>query len=353
MEHIKLGDICNIKTGRLDANAASPDGLYPFFTCSKEPLKIKNFSYDCECVLVAGNGDLNVKYYNGKFDAYQRTYIIEVKNKELFRTKYIYLLVMSKLEDLRKKSIGGVIKYIKLGDLSSILVPNISKAKQDKMINNLFNFFKIISIKRKQIIKLNELIKSQFVEMLYLNPSDNKLVDFVSRYKAEKANDTEYPILSITKEFGIVLQSDKFKKRIASDDTSTYKIVPKGKLVQGIHIDERNFAIQNIVDFGIVSPAYKIWNVDESKCNSEVLAYALRSDYVMKYIKSKFTGSVKRRENINYEDFMKTPINLPDLETQNEFYKKMQQIDKQKFEFEKSLKKLEELQSALMQEYFG
>ena len=195
--------------------------------------------------------------------------------------------------------------------------------------------------------------KSQFVEMLYLNPSDNKLVDFVSRYKAEKANDTEYPILSITKEFGIVLQSDKFKKRIASDDTSTYKIVPKGKLVQGIHIDERNFAIQNIVDFGIVSPAYKIWNVDESKCNSEVLAYALRSDYVMKYIKSKFTGSVKRRENINYEDFMKTPINLPDLETQNEFYKKMQQIDKQKFEFEKSLKKLEELQSALMQEYFG
>ena len=189
--------------------------------------------------------------------------------------------------------------------------------------------------------------------MLYLNPSTNKLGEFISRYKAERANDIDYPVLSITKEFGIVLQSEKFKKRIASDDTSSYKVVPYGKLVQGIHIDERNFAIQNKVDNGIVSPAYKIWNVDETKCNSEVLAYALRSDYVMNYIRSKFTGSIKRRENINYEDFMATPINLPKLEIQNEFYKKKKLIDKQKFEFEKSLKKLEELQSSLMQEYFG
>lgn len=76
---VKLGDLTKIKTGKLDANASSEDGQYPFFTCSREPLKISNYSYDCECVLVAGNGDLNVKYYNGKFDAYQRTYIIEEK----------------------------------------------------------------------------------------------------------------------------------------------------------------------------------------------------------------------------------------------------------------------------------
>lgn len=73
---VNLGDLVNIKTGKLDANASAVDGAYPFFTCSKEPLRISTYSYDCECVLVAGNGDLNVKYYNGKFDAYQRTYII-------------------------------------------------------------------------------------------------------------------------------------------------------------------------------------------------------------------------------------------------------------------------------------
>ena len=66
------------------------DGQYPFFTCSKEPLRISTYSYDCECVLVAGNGDLNVKYYNGKFDAYQRTYIIENNNVEKLYLPYLY-----------------------------------------------------------------------------------------------------------------------------------------------------------------------------------------------------------------------------------------------------------------------
>ena len=65
----RLGDYVNIKTGKLDANAGNENGLYPFFTCSVNPLRINTYNYDCECVLFAGNGDLNVKYYNGKFNA--------------------------------------------------------------------------------------------------------------------------------------------------------------------------------------------------------------------------------------------------------------------------------------------
>ena len=77
-EWVRLGEFVSIKTGKLDANAADEDGIYPFFTCAENTLRINTAAYDCECVLVAGNGDLNVKYYNGKFNAYQRTYIIEV-----------------------------------------------------------------------------------------------------------------------------------------------------------------------------------------------------------------------------------------------------------------------------------
>jgi butyrate kinase len=58
MEKIRLGEITKIRTGKLDANASSEDGQYPFFTCSRDPLKISTYSYDCECVLVAGNGGL-------------------------------------------------------------------------------------------------------------------------------------------------------------------------------------------------------------------------------------------------------------------------------------------------------
>ena len=96
---VKLGDLTKIKTGKLDANASSEDGQYPFFTCSREPLKISNYSYDCECVLVAGNGDLNVKYYNGKFDAYQRTYIIEVDNYICHIFTILWKAILKSLED--------------------------------------------------------------------------------------------------------------------------------------------------------------------------------------------------------------------------------------------------------------
>jgi type I restriction enzyme S subunit len=107
----KLGDLVRIRTGKLDANANDPEGEYPFFTCAREPLRISKHSYDCECVLVAGNGDLNVKYYSGKFDAYQRTYIIESLKSKVLDTRYLYHFMDIYLEKLRHMSIGGVIKY--------------------------------------------------------------------------------------------------------------------------------------------------------------------------------------------------------------------------------------------------
>ena len=87
---MRLGELIKIQTGKLDANASKKNGKYPFFTCSKEPLYIDDFNYDCECVLVAGNGDLNVKYYMGKFNAYQRTYIIENKFGNKLYMPYLY-----------------------------------------------------------------------------------------------------------------------------------------------------------------------------------------------------------------------------------------------------------------------
>ncbi len=162
---IKVGEITKIKTGKLDANAASADGEYPFFTCSKDPLKIDTYSYDCECVLVAGNGDLNVKYYNGKFDAYQRTYIIENNSNGLLYMPYLYYFLEGYIEELRKQSIGGVIKYIKIGNLTeaSIELPPIEEQKYIVHLMNISS--ELIELRKKTIDKLNWLIKARFVEM--------------------------------------------------------------------------------------------------------------------------------------------------------------------------------------------
>jgi type I restriction enzyme S subunit len=119
---VALGDLARVRTGKLDANASSPNGKYPFFTCAIKPLRIDSYGYECECVLVAGNGDLNVKYHNGRFDAYQRTYIVEPISKSL-DCRYLYYFLDSYLAELRKLSIGGVIKYIKLGNLTDAQIP--------------------------------------------------------------------------------------------------------------------------------------------------------------------------------------------------------------------------------------
>ena len=160
----KLGQYVNIKTGKLDANASSENGEYPFFTCAVEPLKIDTYSYDCECVLVAGNGDLNVKYYKGKFDAYQRTYIIESNDKNILYVPYMFYFLDKYVETLRNLSIGGVIKYIKLGNLTDadIPVPNLSMQKQ--LVTNLDKVTHTIDLCNAILEKLDLIVKARFVE---------------------------------------------------------------------------------------------------------------------------------------------------------------------------------------------
>ena len=162
---VKLGELTKIRTGKLDANAASENGKYPFFTCSKEPLRISTYSYDCECVLVAGNGDLNVKYYNGKFDAYQRTYIIESNSNGRLHLPYLYYFMTRYIQELRKLSIGGVIKYIKLGNLTDAEISLPSIKEQKDACEKLKKVKDIIDKKEAQISYLDNLIKARFVEM--------------------------------------------------------------------------------------------------------------------------------------------------------------------------------------------
>ena len=169
---VKLGTLVNIKTGKLDANASSQDGEYPFFTCSVQPLKISSYSYDCECVLVAGNGDLNVKYYNGKFDAYQRTYIIESIDKNELYVKYLYYFMSKYIDVLRAKSIGGVIKYIKLGDLTEAKIPVPPLEEQERIVSILERAHDAICKREESKRLLDELIQSKFVDV-FGNPSIN------------------------------------------------------------------------------------------------------------------------------------------------------------------------------------
>jgi type I restriction enzyme S subunit len=115
---VSLGDIAPILTGKKDANFGTEDGEYPFFTCSQEPIKAPSYSFDTSAVILAGNGDFNVKLYRGKFEAYQRTYVLSPKDE-----KYLYLLynaVNESMAVLVKGASGSTIKFLTKGMIESI-----------------------------------------------------------------------------------------------------------------------------------------------------------------------------------------------------------------------------------------
>ena len=179
MRIAKLGELTKIKTGKLDANASVEGGRYPFFTCSIDPLRIDSYSYDCECVLLAGNGDLNVKYYEGRFDAYQRTYIIESEDRCSLDTRYLYYFLTQYVQQLRDSSIGAVIKYIKKGDLTEAVIPLPEITIQKRIICNLDLVIKLLDKEKKKEKYFDELVKSRFTEMfgsIKTNPKKWKMI---------------------------------------------------------------------------------------------------------------------------------------------------------------------------------
>ena len=69
-----LGNTCKITTGKRDVNEGDPDGIYPFFTCSRINTFSNSYSFDTNAILIAGNGEVGILHrYDGKFEAYQRT----------------------------------------------------------------------------------------------------------------------------------------------------------------------------------------------------------------------------------------------------------------------------------------
>jgi type I restriction enzyme, S subunit len=112
-EEVKLGDFFPVVTGKRDANFSTDDGEYPFFTCSQAVLKAPSFSFEGAAILLTGNGDFNVKRFIGKFEAYQRTYVLIPYDVKYF--SFLYTLMRFYLSEITGGHQGSVINFITKG----------------------------------------------------------------------------------------------------------------------------------------------------------------------------------------------------------------------------------------------
>lgn len=135
-----LGEFFPIRTGKKDANFSTADGLYPFFTCSQNNLRAPGYSFDGPALLMAGNGDFSIKYYRGKFEAYQRTYVLMPHNESFLGL--LYFLVSIYLGEITGGSRGSVIKFITKGMIEDFKI----KLPDDDQISEVAKHFSDITI---------------------------------------------------------------------------------------------------------------------------------------------------------------------------------------------------------------
>jgi type I restriction enzyme S subunit len=137
---VPLGDLVRITTGKLDANAAVEGGRYPFFTCAREVYAIDDYAFDCEAILLAGNnavGDFNVKHYKGKFNAYQRTYVINVHDPQRLRYRFLYFQLLRGLSAFKKQSVGTGTKFLKMPIIRNLPVYLPTLEEQDQIVSRM------------------------------------------------------------------------------------------------------------------------------------------------------------------------------------------------------------------------
>lgn len=369
MSKLKLGNYTKIKTGKLDANASVENGKYHFFTCSNNTLRINDYAYDCECVLVAGNGDLNVKYYNGKFNAYQRTYIIESNEKKVLDTKYMYYLINSKIEQLRNNSIGGVIKYIKLNNLTDLEFEEINLNEQIEIVKKLDVIQELIEKRKGQLIDFELLIEDKFIDM-FGNPNINEKnfikvklreclinIDNGKSFVCENfARKGDYPgILKLSAVTYGYYNQDENKALINEEMYIPSVEAKKGDLLftrkntpelvgmsAYIYDTKPNLMLPDLI--------FRL-NTTE-KCNKVFLWKLINHKLFRKNITQISNGSAKSMSNISKERLMDLEIILPPIELQNEFEKFMENIQKQKEIVRHNLEEIEVLKNEVMNKYF-
>lgn len=146
-----VSHFCDVLTGSEDANFATTKGKYKFFTCSQEVYQCNISAFEGNAILVAGNGDFNVKHYSGEFNAYQRTYVL-LPQKPYYAL--LYFSIQKRILHFKAGSNGSIVKFIRKGDIENIpiLYPN-----NQKVLNILNNFIFAKEQKMRENEKLAEL----------------------------------------------------------------------------------------------------------------------------------------------------------------------------------------------------
>jgi type I restriction enzyme, S subunit len=172
--------------------------------------------------------------------------------------------------------------------------------------------------------------------------------------RLERAKTRDLPILSMTMHQGLVDQSSKFKKRIASADTADYRVVTREQLVVGFPIDEGVLSFQDLYDEAVVSPAYHVWDVRPARpIEPRYLERFLRSPRALSFYSSKLRGTTARRRSLPDDVFLRLEVPLPSAAEQRRIAEVLDRAEALRAKRRAALAQLDTLTQSIFLDMFG
>ena len=362
---------CNIvgrfRTGKLDANAMVSNGKYRFYTCAKDYFHIDTYAFDDEALLISGNGENvgYIHYYNGKFNAYQRTYVLTDFSQNIFFIKS-YLEARLKKRINKEKSIGNT-PYIRLDTIRDMEIAISPKMEEQQAIASYFTSLDSqISAATSRLAALKQM-KAASLQAMFPQEGETvpkirfkgfegewKKVKFSELYERSSIkNDLSFgedKIISVANMFFI-----KNSRQVDDDYLRSYNIMRLGDIAFEGH-SSKEFAygrfVENTIGDGIVSHVFVVMKPISKKYDLYFWKYYINNENIMGRILSRCTKSSTMMNDIVVDDFLKESILVPSYGEQIEIGKILTSLDRQISLQSQRLEKLKQIKSACLDKMF-
>jgi type I restriction enzyme S subunit len=355
----KLGEVCSIKTGKKDVNYSSPDGAYPFFTCAAKQYLAPDYSFDTEALILPGNG-VNVGkvfYYKGKFEAYQRTYILEVITEHI-SAQYLYIYLQYTWKDyIANKQYGAATNYIIYPTIYELIVSFPPLDEQQRIVAKLDEAFAAIAKARenteRNLCNARELFEA-YLESVFANPGEGwgeEKLGHVCKFDKTHSHKTGLPYIGLE---DIESGSGRFIGSLLGRNvkSSTFYFTAEHILFGRL----RPYLNKVFLPYFAGHCSTEIFPIKpDNQLEKVFLYYWLVSSKVVEKINATCTGTRMPRANMN--SVLEFPIPLPPLHQQMTIVTKLNTLSAQTKKLEsiyhQKLAALDELKKSLLQKAFN
>ena len=342
---------------KIKAGDANPNGKYQFYTSSPdESRRYDKYLYDCKAIIMGTGGSATLHYYDGKFST--STDCLTLIPNEKIRAKYLYYFFLANMDVLEAGFKGAGLKHTSKGYIDNIEITKIpSLPSQDKIVNLFDELALRIEKERRQIEKLDELVKARFVEMFGNYTMEKTIGEVATICRGAsprpiskfitKSNGENWIKIGDAKEDDIYIT--KTKELVTEDGANRSRRIKPGDFILSNSMSFGRPYISKI--YGCVHDGWLIVSDYEQSFLPLFFYYAIRSELVQAQFRKSVAGAVVK--NLNSDLVRSVKIVIPSIESQEKFSSFAKQIDKSKFAVQKSLEKTQLLFDSLMQEYFG